>query len=179
LLDVIINDGKLLEKKARSGMKDICSALQYCHENGICHRDIKLENILVTPTGALCISNFHIATTFTPSVALTDACGTSYFPAPEVSALVGLKSENDEKNRGYDGAKVDAWSVGIVLYICVSGKVPWDAPTIEELNTKRREVPLEIPRGLSSECRRLLSKLLAQDPVRRPSMREILDSPWM
>lgn len=141
--------------------------------------DVKVENILFTPTGSVRISDFHLATTFTQDVPLMRVCGTSYFPTPELLALVGSETEKEDKGSGYDGTKVDVWSVGIVLYICVCGKVPWDAPTMEELNVKRREMPLEVPRRLSPECRDLLSQLLAQDPILRPSMGEILDGPWM
>jgi len=116
MLDYIIAHGRLREKKARRFARQIASALDYCHRNNIVHRDLKLENILISKTGVIKITNFGLSNLYSLRSLLKTFCGSSYFPAPELLQA-----------RPYTGPEVDVWSFGIILYTLVCGKVPLHA----------------------------------------------------
>ncbi|CRK20969.1 hypothetical protein BN1708_003335 [Verticillium longisporum] len=115
MLDYIISHGKLKEKQARKFSRQIASALDYCHRNSIVHRDLKIENILISKNGDIKIIDFGLSNLFAPRGHLKTFCGSLYFAAPELLQA-----------RAYTGPEVDVWSFGIVLYVLVCGKVPFD-----------------------------------------------------
>ncbi|KAF7294697.1 Protein kinase domain-containing protein [Mycena indigotica] len=114
--------GRLKEKDARHLARDLIYALQFCHRNGIVHRDVHYQNVVVTPT-SFQLTNFALATAFNPSERLTLACGTGYFSAPELLQA-----------KPYIGPEIDVWGLGVMLYIAVCGNVPWDDEVIEEIH---------------------------------------------
>ncbi|XXG96105.1 Serine/threonine-protein kinase [Hypoxylon texense] len=146
MLDYIISHGKLKEKQARKFSRQIASALDYCHRNSIVHRDLKIENILISKTGDIKIIDFGLSNLFAPRGHLKTFCGSLYFAAPELLQA-----------RAYTGPEVDVWSFGIVLYVLVCGKVPFD----------------------DQKCRHLLSRMLVTDPRQRATMYEVMNHPWM
>ncbi|KAF3000172.1 serine/threonine-protein kinase KIN2 [Curvularia kusanoi] len=111
MLDYIISHGRLKEKQARKFARQIASALDYCHRNSIVHRDLKIENILISKTGDIKIIDFGLSNLFSPRSQLKTFCGSLYFAAPEL-----LQAKQ------YTGPEVDVWSFGIVLYVLVCGK---------------------------------------------------------
>lgn len=112
MLDYIIAHGRLKEKQARKFGRQIASALDYCHRNNVVHRDLKIENILISKTGDIKIIDFGLSNLFAPRSLLKTFCGSLYFAAPELLMA-----------RQYTGPEVDVWSFGIVLYVLVCGKV--------------------------------------------------------
>ncbi|KAJ6546979.1 kinase-like domain-containing protein [Mycena capillaripes] len=169
LLDHVITHGRLREHTARRLAHQIGSGLAFCHQNRVVHRDIKLENILISPNGDVKITNFGLSTVFDPVGHLYTACGTSYFPAPEM--LFG---------EPYVGPEVDIWGFGVVLYILVCAKVPFDDEHLAGIHAKVRGGLIEYPAHLSARCRNLLSMMLTTDVAsRRPSLSEVLSHPWM
>ncbi|RNJ52802.1 hypothetical protein D7B24_002878 [Verticillium nonalfalfae] len=106
MLDYIISHGKLKEKQARKFSRQIASALDYCHRNSIVHRDLKIENILISKNGDIKIIDFGLSNLFAPRGHLKTFCGSLYFAAPELLQA-----------RAYTGPEVDVWSFGIVLYV--------------------------------------------------------------
>ena len=125
MLDYIISHGKVKEKRARKFGRQLASALDYCHRNSIVHRDLRIENILLSEAGDIKITDFSLSTLFAPRGHLKAFCGKSYFPAPELLEA-----------REYTGPEVDVWSFGIVLYILVCGKVPFDAQSMPGIHAK-------------------------------------------
>lgn len=96
--------------------------MAYCHELGIVHRDLKPENVLIDKelNNTLKIIDFGTSTMFEKGTKLKTTHGTSYYIAPEV-----LKKEYDDR--------CDVWSVGVILYILLSGKPPFDGDNDEEI----------------------------------------------
>lgn len=168
MLDYIISHGKLKEKQARKFSRQIASALDYCHRNSIVHRDLKIENILIHKTGDIKIIDFGLSNLFAPRGHLKTFCGSLYFAAPELLQA-----------RAYTGPEVDVWSFGIVLYVLVCGKVPFDDQSMPALHAKIKKGLVDYPGWLSNECRHLLSRMLVTDPKARATMHEVMNHPWM
>lgn len=159
LLDYIISHGRLRERSARKFARQICSALEYCHANSIVHRgelrpqlttygigmltarrtDLKIENILISKSGNIKIIDFGLSNLYSPLSHLSTFCGSLYFAAPE---LLNAKV--------YTGPEVDVWSFGIVLYVLVCGKVPFDDQSMPALHAKIKRGQVEYPAWLSA-----------------------------
>ncbi|KAK7975949.1 Glutaminyl-peptide cyclotransferase [Apiospora arundinis] len=168
MLDYIISHGKLKEKQARKFSRQIASALDYCHRNSIVHRDLKIENILIHKTGDIKIIDFGLSNLFAPRGHLKTFCGSLYFAAPELLQA-----------RAYTGPEVDVWSFGIVLYVLVCGKVPFDDQSMPALHAKIKKGLVDYPNWLGNDCRHLLSRMLVTDPKQRATMFEVMNHPWM
>ncbi|ORZ24481.1 kinase-like domain-containing protein [Absidia repens] len=169
LLDYIIQHGKLHEKQARKFARQIASALDYCHRNSIVHRDLKIENILITRDENIKIIDFGLSNIYSPSKLLSTFCGSLYFAAPELL-----------KARHYTGPEVDVWSFGVVLYVLVCGRVPFDDTSLPALHAKIKSGVIdEYPDHLSKECVDLLSKILVVDPRKRLTLAAVENHPWM
>ncbi|KAG1758736.1 hypothetical protein EDD22DRAFT_909065 [Suillus occidentalis] len=168
MLDYIISHGRLRERVARKFARQIGSALDYCHRNNVVHRDLKIENILISETGNIKIIDFGLSNLYDPSSTLSTFCGSLYFAAPE---LLNAKV--------YIGPEVDVWSFGVVLYVLVCGKVPFDDQSMPALHAKIKRGLVEYPVWLSAECKHLLSRMLVTNPAVRASLTEVLEHPWM
>ncbi|KAK7052291.1 Non-specific serine/threonine protein kinase [Favolaschia claudopus] len=170
LLDYVISHGRLSEPVAQSYVRQLASALQFLHANWIVHRDLKMENTSISSTtGDLRLTNFRFCTVFDPLGRLDAACGSSYFPAPEM--LTG---------KSYVGPEVDVWCLGIILYTLVCSKVPFDGPNLSVIHDKiRRGAVAEYPPHLSIQCRSLLQPMLATEGASRASLAAVIPHPWM
>ncbi|GAN04088.1 Ser/Thr protein kinase [Mucor ambiguus] len=168
LLDYIISHGKLKERQARQFARQIASALDYCHRNSIVHRDLKVENILISRSGTIKIIDFGLSNVFSPQSHLSTFCGSLYFAAPEL--LDG---------RMYTGPEVDVWSFGVVLYVLVVGQVPFDDPSMAGMHAKVKQGHVEYPGHLSSDCKSLLQRMLVTHRKQRATMSEVIVHPWM
>ncbi|ORX59489.1 Pkinase-domain-containing protein, partial [Hesseltinella vesiculosa] len=157
LLDYIIQHGKLKEKQARKFARQIASALDYCHQNAIVHRDLKIENILITRDENIKIIDFGLSNFYSSKTTLNTYCGSLYFAAPELL-----------RARGYVGPEVDIWSFGVVLFVMVCGRVPFDDTSLPVLHQKIKMGVVQYPDHLSKV-----------DPQRRETMTYILNHPWM
>jgi len=139
MLDYIISHGRLRERVARKFARQIGSALEYCHKNSVVHRDLKIENILISQTGNIKIIDFGLSNLYDPLGHLGTFCGSLYFAAPE---LLNAKV--------YTGPEVDVWSFGVVLYVLVCGKVPFDDQSMPALHAKIKRGLVEYPVWLSA-----------------------------
>ncbi|KAI6246076.1 Protein kinase kin1 [Erysiphe necator] len=168
MLDYIISHGRLKEKQARKFSRQIASALDYCHRNSIVHRDLKIENILISKTGDIKIIDFGLSNMFNPRDHLKTFCGSLYFAAPEL-----LQAKQ------YTGPEVDIWSFGIVLYVLVCGKVPFDDQSMPALHAKIKKGVVDYPSWLTPECKHLISRMLVTDSRQRANLQEIMNHSWM
>lgn len=139
MLDYIIAHGRLKEKQARKFARQIASALDYCHRNSIVHRDLKIENILISKSGDIKIIDFGLSNLYSPRSLLKTFCGSLYFAAPELLNA-----------RQYTGPEVDVWSFGIVLYVLVCGKVPFDDQSMPQLHAKIKRGHVDYPQWLTA-----------------------------
>ncbi|KAI7819469.1 kinase-like domain-containing protein, partial [Kickxella alabastrina] len=130
----------------RKFARQIASAIDYCHHNSIVHRDLKIENILISANGNIKLIDFGLSNLFSPRSQLSTFCGSLYFAAPEL-----LNAQP------YVGPEVDLWSFGVVLYVLVCGKVPFDDQSMPALHAKIKRGHVEYPSWLSNECKHLLA----------------------
>ncbi|CAG98665.1 serine/threonine protein kinase KIN2 [Kluyveromyces lactis] len=168
LLDYIIQHGSLRERHARKFVRGIASALQYLHLNNIVHRDLKIENIMISTSGEIKIIDFGLSNLYDNKKQLHTFCGSLYFAAPELL-----------KANPYIGPEVDIWSFGVVIYVLVCGKVPFDDENASVLHEKIKKGKVEYPQHLSIECISLLSKMLVVDPLKRASLKQVCNHQWM
>jgi serine/threonine protein kinase len=139
LLDYIISHGRLKEKNARNFLRQLASAIDYCHRNNIVHRCITIENIMLTPLGDIKIIDFTLSKVFSPQSHLKTYCIGSYFAAPELLEA-----------KPYIGPKVDVWSLGVVFYVLICGRVPFDDESFPGLCEKIKKESVRYPGWLSA-----------------------------
>ncbi|XP_027779500.1 serine/threonine-protein kinase ULK3 isoform X1 [Marmota monax] len=162
----------LPEKVARVFMQQLASALQFLHERNISHLDLKPQNILLSSLEKphLKLADFGFAQHMSPWDEKHVLRGSPLYMAPEMVC-----------QRQYD-ARVDLWSVGVILYEALFGQPPFASRSFLELEEKIRsnrviELPLRPP--LSRDCRDLLQRLLERDPSRRISFQDFFAHPWV
>jgi len=161
LMAYIQSNNGLSEKEAQRCFRQIVSALQYCHERGVLHRDVKPKNILVDIDGTLKLIDFGMSNWIEEGKLRSTFCGTPAFASPEI--ILGIK---------YTGPQVDVWSTGVVLYLMVTGKYPFE--NVGEVLTSSYAEPANI----SHECRDLIKSLLVVDPTKRASLKQVMQHPW-
>ncbi|NP_001306622.1 CBL-interacting serine/threonine-protein kinase 14 [Nelumbo nucifera] len=162
--------GRLNEDVSRGYFQQLISAVGYCHSHGVFHRDLKLENLLLDDHGNLKVSDFGLSAVTNQiqmDGLLHTICGTPAYVAPEILA-----------KKGYDGAKVDIWSCGIILYILNAGYLPFNDPSLMVMYRKIYKGEFRCPKWMSSDLRRLLACLLDTNPDTRITVDEILRDPW-
>ncbi|XP_067329683.1 serine/threonine-protein kinase Chk2 [Anolis sagrei] len=172
---------KLSEETSKFYFYQMLLAVQYLHQNGIIHRDLKLENILLSsPSEEKClikVSDFGQSKLLGESSLMQTLCGTPDYLAPEV-----LRFELGAKEGGY-GRAVDAWSLGVILFICLSGYPPFSETPQKTLRDQIRTGSFtfiqEIWDHVSQEALDLVRKLLEVDPIRRLTIQEALHHPWL
>lgn len=168
LLDYIIQHGSLREINARKIARSIASSLQYLHANNVVHRDLKIENVMITKNGEIKLIDFGLSNLYNKSKRLHTFCGSLYFAAPEL-----LKAQP------YIGPEIDIWSFGVILYVLVCGKVPFDDENSSVLHEKIKRGKVTYPSFLSIEIISLLTKMLVVNPQNRASLREVVNHHWM
>jgi serine/threonine protein kinase len=173
LADHLNKYGSVSEEQARYYMLQICAALSHVHKNGWCHRDIKLENILIAADGSLRLADFGYSCRNTPS--LKKVCGTPQYVSPEVL-----------KKLPYDGQKADVWCLGVLLYCMVSARFPFIPASglRSDLFYQIKCCAYPVQRNekgepVSPTLRDLMSKLLCKDPSKRLSLHDLSLSSWM
>ncbi|XP_010538566.1 PREDICTED: CBL-interacting serine/threonine-protein kinase 12-like [Tarenaya hassleriana] len=162
--------GRLKEEVARKYFQQLISAVGFCHARGVYHRDLKPENLLLDENGNLKVSDFGLS-------AVSDQirqdglfhtfCGTPAYVAPEVLA-----------RRGYDAAKVDIWSCGVILFVLMAGYLPFNDRNVMAMYKKIYKGEFRCPRWFSPELIRLLTRLLDTNPETRFTIPEIMDKSW-
>ncbi len=161
------------EEVAREVIWSLFSAVKYLHARGIVHRDIKPENILCLDAdddSKIIISDFGLSKFATPKELMKVACGTLCYVAPEVL-----------KCSGY-GFSVDIWSIGVIMYLLLRGRLPFDGKTKDEIIDRTLTAQLDFSHAhwsaVSDEAKELLRMLLTKDPSLRCSEATARAHPW-
>ncbi|XP_053164769.1 serine/threonine-protein kinase MARK1 isoform X6 [Hemicordylus capensis] len=168
VFDYLVAHGRMKEKEARAKFRQIVSAVQYCHQKCIVHRDLKAENLLLDGDMNIKIADFGFSNEFTIGNKLDTFCGSPPYAAPELF-----------QGKKYDGPEVDVWSLGVILYTLVSGSLPFDGQNLKELRERVLRGKYRIPFYMSTDCENLLKKLLVLNPIKRGSLEQIMKDRWM
>ncbi|XP_023527747.1 CBL-interacting serine/threonine-protein kinase 1-like [Cucurbita pepo subsp. pepo] len=170
LFDRIESKGKMDEAEGRRLFQQLIDGLSYCHEKGVYHRDLKLENVLVDDKGNIKISDFGLSAlpqNCREDGLLHTTCGSPNYVAPEVLA-----------NRGYNGAASDIWSCGVILYVILTACLPFDETNLSLLYKKTLRGDFQIPKWLSAGARKLIGRTLDPNPNTRITVAGIKENEW-
>jgi serine/threonine protein kinase len=167
LYEFILGKQRFSEDEARKYFQQLIHALGYCHSHGVVHRDVKPENILLDDQNNIKLGDFGLSTYFNDGIFLKTSCGSLNYAAPEIIA-----------GEIYSGPEVDIWSAGVVLFLLVSGYLPFDENNMYGLFQKIKSAEYLFPHNLSEACKDLISRMLDTDPVTRISISQINHHPW-
>nr|XP_020455755.1 serine/threonine-protein kinase SIK2 isoform X2 [Monopterus albus] len=168
IFDYLAKHGRLSEMEARRKFWQILSAVEYCHNRNIVHRDLKAENLLLDGHMNIKIADFGFGNFFQPGEPLATWCGSPPYAAPEVF-----------EGQQYEGPQLDIWSMGVVLYVLVCGALPFDGPTLPVLRQRVLEGRFRIPYFMTEDCEHLIRRMLVLDPSKRLSVVQIKEHKWM
>ena len=149
--------------------QQIISGIEYLHDIGIAHRDLKLENILLNREKNIKIIDFGLSNKYNKENGelLQSSCGSPCYAAPEM--IKGIQ---------YHGLDTDIWSSGILLYLMLCKSFPFNDKNNSKLYQKILSGKFNLPNYLSNEAKDLLSKLLKVNPIERIKLDEIKKHPW-
>ena len=174
LFQYIYTAGYLSESISRTLFLQIGSALNHCHDNNIYHRDIKSENILVDSRFRIKLIDFGLSTmTETYNAPISEKCGTPEYCAPEVFT-----------DTTYSGVKADTWSVFVVLFIMLSGSLPFHKKAVrgdnlfDRLGSTFWEKHKKYSPHLPDSTQELILGAFTPNPRYRPPLKELLRHPW-
>jgi serine kinase len=173
LLQLIQTCGYLSEKDGKRMFREMVEALNYLHNLGITHRDLKCENILIMCDDRVAISDFGFSRLYPNDVIMcTTHCGSRAYASPEL--LSGSP---------YDPRTNDVWSLGVVLFVMICGTMPFDDSNLNTMRKKQISERISIPdtakNRISSECVEIITNILDPNIESRPGVSDILNSRWL
>ncbi|XP_066036407.1 hormonally up-regulated neu tumor-associated kinase-like, partial [Chamaea fasciata] len=174
LLDRICDKKRLVEQEVRRYTRQILSAVEHLHCQGIVHRDLKIENFLLDENNNIKIIDFGLSNTARfeglSQELLHTQCGSPAYAAPELLA-----------HKKY-GPKVDVWSIGVSMFAMLTGTLPF---TVEPFNIKQLHQKMligeisPIPSDISPGAVHFMQSLLEPDPAKRPEVKEAIKDKWL
>lgn len=179
LFDRIVQAGRFTEPQARYYFQQLICGVEYCHRQGICHRDLKLENTLLDKVPSrenpprVKICDFGYSKNGLMHSQPKSTVGTPAYIAPEVL-----------QRKEYSGYQADVWSCGVTLYVMLVGAYPFEDPkeprnfrkTIERIMGVHYHIPAEL--GITEQCQDLLAKIFVAQPKQRITIEGIRQHPW-
>lgn len=169
LYDFVVQNRKVVGQAAKYIFKQIVLTLDYIHKQGIAHRDVKPDNILINPaTLQIKFIDFGLSAHFQEGTLMNTICGSPNYASPECIS-----------GKPYDGFKSDIWSLGVVLYMLVTGTIPWTKKVLPQLLSEIKESSFFVPITVESTCRDLILRLMNPTPEKRLSIPEILQHPFL
>ncbi|KAG5285082.1 hypothetical protein AALO_G00033890 [Alosa alosa] len=168
VFDYLVAHGRMKEKEARAKFRQIVSAVQYCHQKCIVHRDLKAENLLLDADMNIKIADFGFSNKFTMGSKLDTFCGSPPYAAPEL--FQGKRC----------GGPVGDLEPGVIpLHTLVSGSLPFDGQNLKELRERVLRGKYRIPFYMSTDCENLLKKFLILNPTKRGSLEQAMKDRWI
>jgi len=170
LLEHIRENGRLKGKDAKRICSQLIAALAYCHQQGVVHRDLKLENVLLDVHGNAKLADWGFGRFFSvdSSSRIKEWCGSPPYAAPEI--FLG---------RPYIGPSIDIWSLGVVFYGIVTGKLPFDSDTFDGVCGKVISGGFSVPFFMALECENLIRGMLCKSMSRRLTLVKIMAHGWL
>jgi len=175
LFDRIAAATRFSEEEARYYFQQLVLGVAYCHNSGVCHRDLKLENTLLDGSAqpVVKICDFGYSKSVLLQSAPKSTVGTPAYIAPEVL-----------QRKQYSGETADVWSMGVTLYVMLVGQYPFEDPndarnfrtTISRILAVNYSFPSYV--RITPECRDLIESIFVADPTKRISLEEIKRHPW-
>ncbi|CAE6465149.1 hypothetical protein ACGC1H_004319 [Rhizoctonia solani] len=170
LFDTLAKHGRLPEETARSIFQQLVSAVAHSHKYKVIHRDLKPENILIDwsgPVPDVKVIDFGLSNVMTDGDFLRTSCGSPCYACPEViSAKV------------YAGPEVDVWSIGVILYLMLAGRLPFEDENTHVLMDKICTGRYHMPSNISPDAANLIKNCIVVNPIKRLTMPEIMQHPW-
>ncbi|KAF7983429.1 hypothetical protein HWV62_21679 [Athelia sp. TMB] len=170
LFDFLVNRGRLPPREAVVFFRQILAALAYAHAFRIIHRDLKPENILIASLEPprIKIADWGMAAFAPPALQLETSCGSPHYASPEIV--------NGDR---YEGTATDIWSLGVILYALLTGRLPFDDKDVRALLLKVKAGRYDVPAHIGPAARDLLARMLVVDVHTRITIPEILQHAWL
>eukprot|EP01048_Picozoa_sp_COSAG05_P006693 COSAG05_NODE_445_length_9773_cov_4.588071_10_plen_790_part_00 len=170
LLSKVVDAGRLSEDRSRFYFRQLLDGVAYCHRKRVCHRDLKLENLVLDSSGlVLKITDFGFAKDLSSDSQAKSVLGTAVYIAPEVLTL--------STGQQYNGFKADMWQCGVILYTMAVGQYPFHS------SSKSYEIILKgeykTPGHMSTPLQGLLGHLIQIDVDRRIDAERAMTDPWV
>lgn len=173
-----IADHVFTEEEAANAVEQVLLGLKACHDAGVCHRDMKPENVLYgtrAPDSKLLITDFGLSCRYKQGKkSITDWCGTTPYMAPEVFIC--------SKQKTPYGCECDLWSTGVLVYILLTGYMPFDgdeATTEKNVCAGKYSMSPSVIGNISDAAKDFLKRLLEVDPDKRMTAEQAMAHPWI
>ncbi|EGR33498.1 polo-like kinase 1, putative [Ichthyophthirius multifiliis] len=171
LNELIKRRKRLTELEVQCYLLQIINGLKYLHQNKVIHRDLKLGNLFINDKMEIKLGDFGLATKLEfDGEKKNTICGTPNYIAPEI--LEGKTGHSYQ---------VDIWSLGVIIYTLIIGKPPYETPDVKATYKKIRQNSYSFPENIpiSDDAKNLIVKILNLEPLKRPTLDEILLHPFM
>ena len=137
------------------------------HTHQVSHRDLKPENILLDEDNNIKLADFGLSNVMKDGIFLYSSCGSPNYAAPELI-----------NGKFYNGASIDIWSCGVILYTLLTGALPFNEKQTNKLYQKIRECKYVLPENITDSAKDLIIRMLQKNPLDRITIPEIKQHKW-
>ena len=168
LINIILNKKRLSESDALKIFVQLVDALQYIHKMGICHRDIRIEHVLLDSNNIPKLIDFGYSCFYKKDNSLEEPIGSLSYACPEII-----------QQKSYSPELADVWSLGVCLYVMVCGYLPFCEEDDEKNNNLIISGKVDYPKEIGNICKDLIKKMLEVNPLKRINFLKITRHPWV
>ena len=157
------NELKITTKRGLDLFIQVCQGVKFCHENNIAHRDINAKNVMIDCNDNAKLIDFGLSMEIQPNELIDKVSGSLVYMSPELTL-----------RKPYSPYKADIWALGVLLYLCLYGRIPWTAKTQYQLAEQIRNADFTIPEDCPIVLKCLIMQMLNIDPSNRPNIAEVV-----